>query len=123
MTMSRRSLAALLALAFVLAGCGAKNEASSSLPAGGDFAPASTAVFVTSVTDPSSSQWQKADELLGHFPGREKLLASFRKELAADAPSWPETALVGRRTRGRRSATTSASCSSRTTTPTTTTSS
>src|SRR5262245_3125745 len=90
MTMSRHSLAALLALAFVLAGCGAKNEASSSLPAGGDFAPASTAVFVTGVTDPSSSQWQKAEELLGHFPGREKLLASFRKELAADGLSWEQ---------------------------------
>ena len=81
-------LAALVALAFALAGCGAKNEASSSVPEGGDFAPASSVLFVTGVTDPSSSQWQKADELLGRFPGREKLLASARKDLAKDGLTW-----------------------------------
>jgi hypothetical protein len=81
-------LAALVALAFALAGCGARNEASSAVPAGGDFAPASSVLFVTGVTDPSSSQWQKAEELLGRFPGREKLLASVRKELAGDGLSW-----------------------------------
>jgi hypothetical protein len=83
-------LAALIALAFVLAGCGAKNEASSSVPDGGEFAPASSVVFVTGVTDPSSSQWQKADELLGRFPGREKLLASLQKDLADDGLSWEQ---------------------------------
>ena len=31
--------AALLALAFAVAGCGAKNEASSTVPSGADFAP------------------------------------------------------------------------------------
>src|SRR5262245_16330935 len=82
-------VAALVALAFTLAGCGAKTqETPSSIPSGADFAPASSALFVTGVTDPSSSQWQKADELLGRFPGREKLLESFRKELAADDVSW-----------------------------------
>src|SRR5262245_37076870 len=90
MAMIRLRLAALVALAFVLAGCGAKTEAPSSAPPGGDFAPASTVVFVTGVTDPDSSQWQKADELLGRFPGREKLLASFRKELAEDGLSWEQ---------------------------------
>jgi Protein of unknown function (DUF3352) len=83
-------LAALVALAFVLAGCGAKNEASSSVPAGADFAPASSVVFVTGVTDPNSSQWRKADELLGRFPGREKLLASLQKDLADDGLSWEQ---------------------------------
>jgi hypothetical protein len=82
------SAAAILASAFALAGCGAKNDASSSPPSGADFAPAGSVLYVTGVTDPGSSQWQKADALLGHFPGREKLLASFRKELAKDGVSW-----------------------------------
>jgi hypothetical protein len=80
--------AALVALAFAVAGCGAKNDVSSSPPSGADFAPASSVVYVTGITDPSSSQWQKADELLGRFPGREKLLASARKDLAEDGLSW-----------------------------------
>jgi len=83
-------VAAVLASAIALVGCGAKNEASSSLPTGADFAPASSVLYVTGVTDPSSSQWQKADALLGRFPGREKLLASFRKDLAKDGVSWEQ---------------------------------
>ena len=81
-------LAALLALAFFLAGCGAKDEASSSVPEGGEFAPASSVLFVTGVTDPSSSQWQKAEALLGRFPGSEKLLADVREDLADDGLTW-----------------------------------
>jgi hypothetical protein len=81
-------LALLVGFAFALAGCGAKNEVSSSIPSGADFAPAGSVVYVTGVTDPSSSQWQKADELLGRFPGREKLLASARKDLAKDGLTW-----------------------------------
>jgi hypothetical protein len=80
--------AALLALAFAVAGCGAKNEASSTVPSGADFAPASSVVYVTGITDPSSDQWQKADELLSHFPGRAKLLGSFKKDLAKDGLTW-----------------------------------
>ena len=83
-------LAALVALAFVLAGCGAKNEASSSVPAGADFAPATSVVFVTGVTDPDSSQWQKAETLLGRFPGSEKLLADVREDLADDGLTWED---------------------------------
>jgi hypothetical protein len=83
-------VAALLALAFAFVGCGAKNEASSSMPAGADFAPASSVVYVTGVTDPSSSQWQKAQALLGRFPGSDKLLADARKDLAKDGLSWEQ---------------------------------
>ena len=85
MRLLRISLLAVLAIA--VSGCGATKPAAST-PEGADFAPASTAVYVTGVTDPGSSQWQKADALLGHFPGREKLLASFRKDLAKDGVSW-----------------------------------
>lgn len=80
--------AALLALAFAVAGCGAKNDASSTVPSGADFAPAGSVVYVAGITDPSSDQWQKADELLSHFPGRAKLLASFKKDLAKDGLTW-----------------------------------
>ena len=43
---------------------------------------------MTGVTDPASSQWAKADELLGHFPGRERLLAEARKDLLDDGLTW-----------------------------------
>ena len=78
----------LVFIAFALVGCGAKSEPSASTPSGADFAPASSVLYVTGVTDPSSSQWQKADELLGRFPGREELLASARKDLAKDGLNW-----------------------------------
>ena len=81
----RISLLAVLAIA--VSGCGTARQAAST-PEGADFAPASTAVYVTGVTDPASSQWAKADELLGHFPGREKLLAEARKDLLDDGLTW-----------------------------------
>jgi hypothetical protein len=81
-------VAALGALVFAVAGCGAKNQVSSSLPSGADFAPASSVVYVTGITDPSSDQWQKADALLGRFPGRAKAIASFKKDLAKDGLTW-----------------------------------
>ena len=81
-------VAALLAIALAFVGCGAKNQASSSIPEGADFAPASSVLYVTGVTDPSSDQWQKIDALLGKFPGRAKLIASFKKDLAKDGLTW-----------------------------------
>jgi hypothetical protein len=77
----------LVAIALGLTACGANREAGS-VPAGADFAPASAAVYVSGVTDPASSQWEKADKLLGRFPGREKLLANARKELKQDDVTW-----------------------------------
>jgi hypothetical protein len=85
MRLLRMSLLAILAIA--VSGCGAAKQAAST-PEGADFAPASTAVYVTGVTDPGSSQWAKADELLGRFPGREKLLAEARKDLLDDGLTW-----------------------------------
>ena len=59
MTMVRSiRFAALLAMVFAVAGCGAKNQSSSTVPEGADFAPASSVVYVSAVTDPSSDQWQ-----------------------------------------------------------------
>jgi hypothetical protein len=81
-------IAAVVALTFTLVGCGAKNEVSSSVPDGADFAPASSVVYVSGITDPGSDQWQKADQLLSQFPGRVKLLADFKKDLAKDGLTW-----------------------------------
>jgi uncharacterized protein DUF3352 len=81
----RLPLLAILAVA--VSGCGTARQAAS-LPAGADFAPASTAVYVTGVTNPESSQWAKADTLLGRFPGREKLLAEARQDLLKDGLTW-----------------------------------
>lgn len=80
-------IALLASVALAVSGCGATKDGSSG-PAGADFAPASSAVYLSGVTDPSSSQWEKADRLLGHFPGREKLLSSFRKDLLDDGLTW-----------------------------------
>jgi hypothetical protein len=77
----------LVGIALLLSGCGANKEPGS-VPAGAEFAPASAAVYVSGVTDPASSQWEQVDKLLGRFPGREKLLASARKELRKDGQSW-----------------------------------
>jgi hypothetical protein len=78
----------LVAIVFAASGCGATEKRAGSVPAGAEFAPASAAVYISGVTDPGSSQWEKADELLGRFPGREKLLASARKDLKKDGLSW-----------------------------------
>jgi len=77
----------LVAIALAVSGCGSDKQAGT-VPAGADFAPASSAVYISGVTDPSSSQWEKAETLLGRFPGRDKLLASFRKDLQKEGLSW-----------------------------------
>jgi hypothetical protein len=77
----------LVAIALAVSGCGSDKQAGT-VPAGADFAPASSAVYISGVTDPSSSQWEKAETLLGRFPGRDKLLASFRKDMQKEGLSW-----------------------------------
>jgi hypothetical protein len=77
----------LVAITLAVSGCGSDKQAGT-VPAGADFAPASSAVYISGVTDPSSSQWEKAETLLARFPGRDKLLASFRKDLQKEGLSW-----------------------------------
>jgi hypothetical protein len=77
----------LVAIALAVTGCGTTRQAGS-VPDGAEFAPASSAVYISGVTDPNSSQWEKADKLVGRFPGREKLLASVRKDLRKDNLTW-----------------------------------
>ena len=76
----------LVGLALVVSGCGAKNQGS--VPAGAEFAPASAPVYIAISTDPQGEQWKAADRLLKKFPGREKLLASFQKDIRKEGLSW-----------------------------------
>ena len=81
----RAGLIALTALlALVLAGCGGGSVNTSGSVVGdvAEIVPASAAVLIALETDPDSEQWQQADELLGKFPGRERLLAEVSKGLA-----------------------------------------
>lgn len=84
-----RALRVVLLLALVLAvsGCGAKKK-SGSVPAGAEFAPASTAAYIVIATDPNGAQWKTADRLLQRFPGRAKLLASARSGLTKEGVDW-----------------------------------
>jgi len=71
----------LVAIVLAVSGCGAKKK-SGSVPAGAEFAPASAVFYMVGVTDPDSGQWRNAEKLLNRFPGRGKLLAEVRKNLA-----------------------------------------
>jgi hypothetical protein len=84
-----RGLHLSLLAAFVLAavGCGGATK-KSELPTGAAFAPASAAVYISGVTDPSSEQWRTADRLLSRFPGRGELLADFQKEMKKEGLTW-----------------------------------
>jgi hypothetical protein len=75
-------------MVLAVSGCGGDKTTSGTVPEGAEFAPASSVVYISGVTDPESSQWEKADKLLGRFPGREKLLASARKDLKKDGLTW-----------------------------------
>jgi Protein of unknown function (DUF3352) len=85
MRLVRLGLLATIVLA--ASGCGGTTQ-SGSVPEGAEFAPASAAFYMVGVTDPASEQWDKADKLLGRFPGRGKFLDEFRKELKQDNLSW-----------------------------------
>jgi hypothetical protein len=80
--------ALLVALALAVSGCGAKKQQSGSVPAGAEFAPASTSAYIALATDPNGAQWKAADRLLQRFPGRDKILASARKELTKQGLDW-----------------------------------
>jgi hypothetical protein len=76
----------LVGLALAVSGCGAKNQGS--VPAGAEFAPGSAPVYIAVSTDPDGEQWKAADRLLKKFPGREKLLAGFQKDIRKQGLSW-----------------------------------
>jgi hypothetical protein len=92
--MSRKPLLflALLALLLALAGCGGGSTGASATTGtqAADLVGADTVALVSINTDRDGDQWRQADELLGRFPGREKLLESFRKELRDEGVDWDE---------------------------------
>jgi hypothetical protein len=79
----RGLLAALLCgLVLVAPGCG--GEADGTTLSGAEMVPADVPLYVSIDTDLQSEQWQAAQDLLDKFPGKEKLLARLRQELAAE---------------------------------------
>ena len=76
--MSRATaLAAVLAAALAVAGCGG-GEAD---PAGAGFAPAATQVFLSVNTDLDSEEWDAARAFVGRFPDGDRFLAFLTEEL------------------------------------------
>jgi hypothetical protein len=76
-------IGALAACAFVLAGCGAQDDASRA--AGAEIVPADAPVFVAIDSDLSSDQWRQVDELLEKFPASDQLIAELRSSIAEDS--------------------------------------
>jgi hypothetical protein len=81
-------LGLLAAIVLAVSGCGGTATEKGSVPEGAEFAPGNAAFYLAGVTDPESEQWDKADKLLSRFPGREKFLAEFRKDMSKENLSW-----------------------------------
>jgi len=77
------AISALLCLAAV--GCGGSTSTSGSIAADvAGVVPATAPILIAFETDPSSEQWKQADELLGKFPGKGRLLTEVRNGLAEE---------------------------------------
>ncbi len=84
---SMRFVPLLVVGLLLAAGCGGGSAVSTTGSSADEVAgivPASVPVLVAVETDPESEQWQKADELLDRFPGRERLLDSVQKDVAKE---------------------------------------
>lgn len=82
----RRRLATALALVAtaLVTGCGGSTSTGVSGDPGAALIRSDALAYVALDSDLGSDQWQKADELLRKFPGREKLIAELRQELAGE---------------------------------------
>jgi Protein of unknown function (DUF3352) len=84
----RIALAAALATAVLASGCGG---GAAQIPASASLAPADAVAFATLATDSESSQWQKAEAILGRIPAvRESLVTAIEQGLAEDDLDWQE---------------------------------
>jgi uncharacterized protein DUF3352 len=79
----RHAIAAALACAVltILVGCGGTSKTGVSGAVGASLVRSGALAYVAVDTDLHSSQWQKVDDLLHKFPGRDKWLAQLRAEL------------------------------------------
>lgn len=75
-------IAALIALALALSGCGAKDRAG--MASGAEIVSAEAPVFVAIDSDLSSDQWRQVDELLRKFPAYSMLMGEIRSSLKED---------------------------------------
>ncbi|CAN5269318.1 hypothetical protein BH20ACT13_BH20ACT13_25570 [soil metagenome] len=86
-----RSLAfvAALAAAAIVSGCGGAERTGAGIPESASLAPADAVVFVRFTTDGDSSQWQKAESVLGRIPGvRDTLVSAIEQELSDEGLDW-----------------------------------
>jgi uncharacterized protein DUF3352 len=82
----RHAIAAALACALltILVGCGGTSKTGVSGAAGASLVRSGALAYVAVDSDLGSSQWQKVDDLLHKFPGRDNWLAQLRRELPDD---------------------------------------
>jgi hypothetical protein len=77
-----------LIIAVIVAACGgggdkkAPSITGGTTPAGADYVPTAGVGFVSIVTDSNSEQWNAGRDLLGKFPGKDRLIASVQQSLA-----------------------------------------
>jgi hypothetical protein len=89
-----RKFLALFAFVFAavaVAGCGSSGSSGTgggSIPDTANFAPASSAYFVSVDSDSSSDQWHKASVLLKRFPSSDKLIQQLTTELQKQGVSY-----------------------------------
>jgi Protein of unknown function (DUF3352) len=80
-----RLLASLLCGLVLLApACGGEGDGGGTTLSGAEMVPANVPLYLAIDTDLDSEQWQRAQDLLDKFPGKEQLLARFRRDLAAE---------------------------------------
>jgi Protein of unknown function (DUF3352) len=70
-------------LALTSASCGGGSDTRTTL-SGAEMVPADVPLFVSIDTDLESEQWQTVQDLLDKFPGRDRLLAELKEELASE---------------------------------------
>jgi Protein of unknown function (DUF3352) len=88
-----RSAYLTLVATFVVAaaGCGGSNVAATdSGPSPAAELKPGALVYVETVSDPGSEQWQQAEDLVRRFPDGEKWLDSLRKMIAGQGANWEQ---------------------------------
>jgi hypothetical protein len=71
-----------LVCALFVAGCGGRTKSGVSGEAGAALVRSGALAYLAVDSDLGSNQWQKVDDLLHKFPGREKWLRALRRQLA-----------------------------------------